>query len=71
MPLRDQGARVDRNDTTEKGSSCSTDGPKGYRESLSSDAAEGRRSCGESLGAVGPQSHRISNVGRKTSLNER
>ena len=39
MPLRDQGARVDRKDATEKGRSCSTDGPKGYRESLSSDGA--------------------------------
>ena len=64
MPIRDQGARVDRNDTTEKGSGCSADGLEVYRESLS-------RSCGESLGAVVPQSHRISNAGRETNLNER
>jgi len=31
MPLRDQGARVDRNDAIEKGNSYSADGPKGYR----------------------------------------
>ena len=74
MPLLDQGARVDRNDTAEKGSGRSADGPEGYRESA--DGPEGyreslSRSCGESLGAVGPQSHRISNAGRETSLNER
>ena len=67
MPLRDQGARVDRNDATEKGNSCSADGPKGYRESLGSDGSKGRRSCGESLGADGPRSHRIDNAGIETS----
>ncbi len=44
MPLRDKGARADRIDATEKGSSSSADGPKGYRDSLSSDGAKGHRS---------------------------